>query len=1231
MAIAEILTGAELAKIAASVFVKKGADAGGKAALALLERWRSGTVPENHTIAKATHKAFLLSMQAIVVASDSACTSARDRTIHAKIRDFVESAAMIDWASKAMSEAAEVLEQQVRQIYGQQSDALSEVATSSIIELVENRTGEKLTDSLQAVFRSGHGTVPGWAALFELFFAEEVKGNSELYRILTFDRLNELANAADEMIRLTNDRADELKLLHSHVEQGIAAILQAVEFATPLPSGIWTLAEHSARERNFRKYLHSGKLPYFSRAQFVLETGNDPGFSERELVDFMKEMASSALVLHGPGGVGKTRLATEIARTLTADGWDAFVLDKSVDSGSIDSLVRRMDSTRPVVLLLDYGEAAAHAAAISLTVESLGRSRQAPVALVVTCRSSAVTQVKLATDVLLPRLINLQTEYGPADTFNRWLIDHILGTRPSMPDPAAIAEVCHDVPVLAAFAVYLHASDSDRFNEQFGGLVGLEGFEAWIEKRSEVLQRTSGATARQIAEVAVCLPLSRDTRNALVDRGGPISLLLSTLQEDSWIEEVGDEFFAAHDVLADGLAANWFFAVEGNETQRCRDAVRYASSVQDTVGSIEALNRLAAHDRFSAIRGAGIVQEISRLPGNQLLFCLAPLLSGRLLDRASKIDLLRDHPLLQSFVSEQRRFHIPLSLLCQDIGDSRRDQSSEISDLEQQTALLLPIVDAALLLPQSSNILVRRAYHMDAQRYRDGILRAVSEYPTTMQTHFLLVEMLRSGESPVNLRVFIGRWLERNAQTWEASFVYSNWIKAGGELDEIQSYLIQWIQYNGMSDDASHVYKAWLDGNGKDDQILDAILRWIEFHHMKTNAGYVFESWINAEKSFDIIRNFILRWISFHGHTNNASYIYRSWQRAGGPHSEISHPLFNWIVDNISSISAMYGITVWLDSAGDLNVIDPHIKKWLSRYESIPAASHVYCAWLVSEGSVDDISPYLLRWISVNGALTEARFVYKHWLDAGGDPSMLLPRLVDWLDTHGHDIGAEYIYTSWLNAGGELNLIYPYFGVWIDKSSRNEEFVHISKNLSRRPDLTLDLATAIIRWCSIFPENEDTLDRLSRCLHIVSEEPIDAWITQGMLYCIEHVFSVRSKFSDMGALQSWMICLSIGRMWMINRNPHAVARTASAIFRSGAMFRPIDGVDILPYMQTSHFVIAFLIRLSLYYGELNVSSDRRVLRGFANWFLTNAEHTVEAEAVLRNLNSMFPSDVWMQA
>ncbi|MFE4633979.1 tetratricopeptide repeat protein [Streptomyces sp. NPDC056773] len=72
-----------------------------------------------------------------------------------------------------------------------------------------------------------------------------------------------------------------------------------------------------------------------------------------DLTAWSTEAGFGALLLHGPGGQGKTRLAQHFADTLTAEGWSSLWLRPDT---SLDALAVLSHATVPLLVVVDYAE-----------------------------------------------------------------------------------------------------------------------------------------------------------------------------------------------------------------------------------------------------------------------------------------------------------------------------------------------------------------------------------------------------------------------------------------------------------------------------------------------------------------------------------------------------------------------------------------------------------------------------------------------------------------------------------------------------------------------------------------------------------------------------------------------------------------------------------------------------------------------------------------------------------
>ncbi|KTE11173.1 hypothetical protein ATE77_04880 [Sphingopyxis sp. H005] len=166
------------------------------------------------------HKAFVLSIAAMEKACDSVGGDPVSNMARRALRDFARSKDLRTFDRAAHQLRSDLLEEQVRTIYGQQAKTPKAAATDRAIALVEAGMRTALSEPLRQVFHEGHGRYPGWADQFEMFFAAEVGRNQALANILALDRENEAIARLEELRVLGTHHANDLADLRADIESG---------------------------------------------------------------------------------------------------------------------------------------------------------------------------------------------------------------------------------------------------------------------------------------------------------------------------------------------------------------------------------------------------------------------------------------------------------------------------------------------------------------------------------------------------------------------------------------------------------------------------------------------------------------------------------------------------------------------------------------------------------------------------------------------------------------------------------------------------------------------------------------------------------------------------------------------------------------------------------------------------------------------------------------------------
>ena len=147
--------------------------------------------PQNHDVLRATHGAWLKSVQVMAGLAEAATTVWDDNASLKALKKAVRDPALTELRFDGGNFPSVELERLIGDIYRADADP-DAVVVETVIARVETVMGEPLTDGLRAVFRTGHAGKRGWAGTFKLFFAQAVKDDDAVFRVLSFERLNEV-------------------------------------------------------------------------------------------------------------------------------------------------------------------------------------------------------------------------------------------------------------------------------------------------------------------------------------------------------------------------------------------------------------------------------------------------------------------------------------------------------------------------------------------------------------------------------------------------------------------------------------------------------------------------------------------------------------------------------------------------------------------------------------------------------------------------------------------------------------------------------------------------------------------------------------------------------------------------------------------------------------------------------------------------------------------------------
>lgn len=581
--------------------------------------------------------------------------------------------------------------------------------------------------------------------------------------------------------------------------------------------------------KTFRKFLEEGSLKYYSREEFNQEMTLDAqtGLTDEQsiLSALLDDNDQFGLVLSGPGGVGKTRLALQLALEAEANGWLVLQVERNTSREAIEQLAREHTSSANVLLVIDYAEAAKSLFDLAQEMERANDERGHKFRFVATCRASALATVKEALDGKAYEVMEFSGE--PDDHYADWVVGKILASN-EISNAEYIAGVSAGIPVLAAFAVYLSQQFPADFQAQFDLIHGSVDFVDWVDKRLRLALQALGiedhASRRRLAIMAASLPLSPDEYHALRALSDHTGRLLDLLLADRWIEFDSEGLAAAHDIFVDALAARYMFETSVTTTDRVGDILSDAMDAGAFDRALITLNRLAANQRYADIDGLAVIKRLHARNPERVIAAHEILIRTNIPDARTGILLLTEIPGMADAVKEDMSCDGPISHLAEVVAKSKSNEWRDAS-----ARVLEPFLDRAVKRPHGSNMIVRRALRLIPDRYRVDALARIGGEPARSETHYLIVAWLQVGLPIEDIITEIERWFINGGEAdAKASFVFPAWLDAAARLGEtecaakiamVEPYLLAWLEKYGTIEDAKFVYKSWLDSGGSADRI----------------------------------------------------------------------------------------------------------------------------------------------------------------------------------------------------------------------------------------------------------------------------------------------------------------------------------------------------------------------------------------------------------------------------
>jgi hypothetical protein len=920
------------------------------------------------------------------------------------------------------------------------------------------------------------------------------EGNLQSYRFVTsaicadVNERNQLRKSIGDFFTAISREHDELNHLQNlevDVRFWDDLVGQSATFA-PLfyrwfggfPPGYGEIAvSFGSSEVGFKRFLESGNLPYFSRDAYSAQIGKqDISHIEVALEHLTKGNDGRAFVISGPGGIGKTRMSIEICKKALDQGWWPVRLERRARIADLDDLCASHADTARVLLFIDYAEAFDELDQVPEAVFRLARDGQHRISMLASTRSSSIQRVTDQLTEIETGELPLRSE-GGHDGYDSWVVRQILDHF-NVPNAEAVAASCSGLPVMAAFAGFLFVRDKAKFEDQFGNLVAVNDFGDWATTRlKSVENRFPGHPVQRIlAGLAVRLPMPTEEAEAFRAASDINRDLFEVLRADHWLESDGDGFSAAHDVLADAMLARHLAGMPGSEQDRLQNLLGSALVEDRLDRCLAAVDRLGQHPVFTNLSGRRAVEALIERDRSKTLAQFPAVAQRRLVTPADLIELLAGSEELRLGIEKAPQAYLTLARAAEWAATKGCDR---IDRPLAENGLSGPLA-TAVAWPNPSNIILRCAHAFDPARYRDAVFERLLAEPDHIDSHYLIVSLLKSGASPQEVLLCLQAWLVKNERAVKASFAYRSWLDAHGDVDAVRAHVLAWLVEHGSSQEARFVYRSWLGAKGDVEAVRANVVAWLAEHGRSQEAGFVYRSWLDAGGDVEAVRANVVAWLAKHGTITEARFVYKSWIDAAGEVKAVRANVVAWVAEHGTITEAEFLYSSWLDAHGDVEAVRANVVAWLAEHGTSQEAGFVYRSWLDAKGDEEAVRANVVAWLAEHGTIPEAGFVYKSWLEAKGDVDAVRAHVFAWLAKHGTIPEARFVYQSWLDAGEPFESIRSSCERWLKEHWDLEDAGFVTKALSSREDLSFDSIARIVAWAGTHARHEDAIFRLSR-------------------------------------------------------------------------------------------------------------------------------------------------------
>ncbi len=812
----------------------------------------------------------------------------------------------------------------------------------------------------------------------------------------------------------------------------------------------------------FNDFLNSEYLEYFSRRKFkskiLKETGNEFQ-TESDFLNQILENKFYGLVIHGQGGIGKTRLMLELGISMIDE--DFIALKVLADFENFDELISYFNRrpNQKYLLLFDYIE---EQKTFEKIVKWIISNNIDNVKLIGNCRNTIVSDIQYSFYEYLKFIdIGIKSKTGvyrkTEQDYKRAVVKSIIN---SIPDKSLSAHLNYtrlksfyqSRPSFAAFIKYIYLKNPDETLS----IATNDNFSSWLIKK---LKQTTNKNIsyseffekkKYIFQILLCLPSSANSTIKLVGMNqGEICFAdeINKLIQDGWIDTNGGTLRVVHDTITDSLLIEYLnhFQFHDYYLIKLLEFAESTDCISSLLWSIQRVWEEFLNENILKFQKCIAKFLDSNLNENnvQEFWFKYKIYTSHLLSEEDRIILFikHKHVLKENFALEKFGSSLAYSMgwVYENISDltKKRYYSDNLKELYFNFWNINGRHNSFINDPRNGKII---SCYINLFGIDDHIKDRFLEYcelvlcNTNNLEHisFAVVSWLNhDGDASQEVINLITSWFEVYEKvendTVNRSYIINSCITR--DLTNIipLKYIVPTIQ-NLIN--TFLFLKQELYNKNISPELKIIVIEWFEIYE-KEKPSYLCPiplaiNWIKCDGDTTIVMKSVIGWLD----ENNDSiksvfelgdYLYKIPKKTALKELEASAQV---IFNNYSTSKEIgYCIGYWIYKGGNLLIVEPFVNSWLNNFGLSEIGVLIITNWLDKKGNCLVVKNFIAPCLSFLGTQIHANYLMKSWLKWGNDPFIIQEYIIEFFKVKENQ---EFLYC------GEL------ISIWLEKTNSSQ-------------------------------------------------------------------------------------------------------------------------------------------------------------------------------------------------